>query len=297
MNKYNICRYCGKEFIGRRNQKYCKEECRIEADKERKRKDYRKKHHSNGVNCNYCGKTFTPNKNGAKYKYCSEECFKEERRKRNRERWRKNNTPKPDVTIICEWCGELHTVPARTAHQARFCSDKCRDTWKSRVVYGHRPLEELEREWEEIRRKRELERLKRMIEKECAWCGGIFKTTNAMRLTCSTECSRKRANKIKWERRESRLSKKDIIDTDITLEKLYIRDKGICHICNEPCDYNDKRITDEGHFIAGKTYPSIDHVKPLSKGGKHSWSNVKLAHHRCNAIKSDRIIKENKALV
>ena len=210
---------------------------------------------------------------------------------------RKANPPKPDVTIICEWCGEPHTVPARTAHQARFCSDECRYTYRNRVVHGHRPLEELEREWEEIRRKRELERLERMIEKECAWCGGMFKTTNVMRLTCSTECSRKRANRIKWERKESRLNKKNTIDTDITLAKLYIRDNGICHICNEPCDFNDKRITDEGHYIVGETYPSIDHVIPISKGGKHSWENVKLAHHKCNGIKSDRIIRKDKALV
>lgn len=293
----NTCKYCGKEFIGRRNQKYCKEECRIEADKERKRKAYRKKHHSNGVNCKHCRKTFTPNKNGAKYKYCSDDCFVDYRRKLNRERWRKNNTPKPDVTINCEWCGKEHTVPARTAHQARFCSDDCRYTWRSREVYGHRPLEELEREWEEIRRKRELERLERLIEKECEWCGDVFETTNVRRLTCSSECSRKRTNRIKWERKEGRLNERNTIDTDITLIKLYERDKGICHICNEPCDYNDKQITDEGHFIAGETYPSIDHVIPIAKGGKHSWNNVKLAHHKCNGIKSDRIIRENKTLV
>lgn len=42
--------------------------------------------------------------------------------------------------------------------------------------------------------------------------------------------------------------------------------------------------------VVGKTYPSIDHVFPLSKGGLHSWDNVKLAHHYCNTIKSDKVV-------
>lgn len=247
--------------------------------------------------CIECSKQF----GGRKKKYCSEECASEAKRRKRREQWKKQHKPKQDVTIKCEWCGKEHTVPARTAHQAKFCSDECRYTFRSRKVLGYKPLEErlaIRRE-QKIKRQKKLEkeRLERMIEKECVWCGGMFKTTNAMRLTCSTECSRKRANRIKWERKESRLSKKNTIDTDITLPKLYIRDNGICHICNEPCDYNDKQITDEGHFIAGETYPSIDHVIPIAKGGKHSWNNVKLAHHKCNGIKSDRIIRKDKALV
>ncbi|MCB5934483.1 HNH endonuclease [Caldibacillus thermoamylovorans] len=236
-----------------------------------------------------------------KKKYCSDECFKEKRRRDNRERMRKANPPKPDVTIKCEWCGKDFTVPSRNAHQARFCSDKCRDTWWSRVVYKHKPIEEQNTERRKqklIRQKRlEKERLERVVTKECVWCGDTFETTNIRPLTCSSECSRKRKNRIKWERKETRLNEKNTLDTDITLMKLYKRDKGKCHICNELCDYGDKQITSEGYFIAGETYPSIDHVIPIAKGGKHSWDNVKLAHHRCNGIKNDRIIRENKALV
>src|SRR5690625_2556176 len=88
--------------------------------------------------CAECNKEFT----GRKKKYCSPECANEAKRRKRREQWRRENKPKPDVTIICEWCGELHTVPSRTAHQARFCSDDCRYAWRSRVVYEHKPIEE-----------------------------------------------------------------------------------------------------------------------------------------------------------
>lgn len=318
----NTCKYCGKEFIGRRNQKYCKDECRIEADKERKRKAYRKKHHSNGVDCNHCGKTFTPNKNGAKYKYCSEECSKEERRKRKRERWRKQN-PDWNKKIIkkCEWCGDDYSVPKRNAHQARFCSDKCNNTWWSRVVYGHKPIEERNAERRErrlkrqaklekerairtlrsslirvIKHKEEQERIKRLT-RECEECGTMFYDPHPHTLTCSSECSRKRSNRLSRYYERKRINKYNLVDKDISLKRLYKRDKGICYLCGEPCDYNDKIITDEGHYIVGETYPSIDHVIPISKGGKHSWNNVKLAHHRCNTLKSDSLIDSEKALV
>ena len=100
--------------------------------------------------CVECNKEF----GGRKKKYCSKECSDEVRRRGNRERWRVNNNPKEDVTIICEWCGELHTVPSRTAHQARFCSDECRYTWRSRKVSGHRPIEEYN---EERRKQKKIE--------------------------------------------------------------------------------------------------------------------------------------------
>jgi 5-methylcytosine-specific restriction endonuclease McrA len=33
---------------------------------------------------------------------------------------------------------------------------------------------------------------------------------------------------------------------------------------------------------------TIDHIKPLSKGGEHSYANTALAHYGCNARKRDR---------
>ena len=86
-------------------------------------------------------------------------------------------------------------------------------------------------------------------------------------------------------------SKVEIIDNDITVEGLFERDKGICHLCGDKCNPKDFEIRD-GYFIVGKNYPSIDHVKPRSKCGVHSWDNVKLAHHYCNTIKNNNENKE-----
>ena len=35
--------------------------------------------------------------------------------------------------------------------------------------------------------------------------------------------------------------------------------------------------------------PVIDHILPVSKGGKHERSNLQLAHWRCNTIKGNRV--------
>ncbi|MBD8028157.1 HNH endonuclease [Ureibacillus sp. Re31] len=76
-------------------------------------------------------------------------------------------------------------------------------------------------------------------------------------------------------------------DSTISLEKLYRKANGKCYICNCQCDYNDYKV-DGDSFIVGETYPTIEHVIPLSKGGSHSWDNVKLACWKCNTLKGDK---------
>lgn len=97
---------------------------------------------------------------------------------------------------------------------------------------------------------------------------------------------RKQYEKIHELKRENRIKNNGRIDKDITLEKLYERDKKRCYICGCYCDYSD-HTTKNGYFITGLTYPTIDHVIPLSKGGTHTWDNVKLACMLCNSTKGN----------
>lgn len=78
-----------------------------------------------------------------------------------------------------------------------------------------------------------------------------------------------------------------VFDESITLKSLYNRDGGICQICGKLTDWNNLK---NGHI--GKTYPTLDHITPLSKGGTHTWDNVQLAHMGCNAGKCDKLIRE-----
>lgn len=128
-----------------------------------------------------------------------------------------------------------------------------------------------------------------MPAKECVVCGNKFKNFQPNAITCSKKCSKKHSNRTN---RKNRYNNNTIVvDKDITLEKLYQRDKGVCHICNGKCNPLDYDKS-SGYFVVGKAYPSIDHVQPRSKGGVHSWDNVKLAHHYCNTIKNNNENKE-----
>lgn len=120
-------------------------------------------------------------------------------------------------------------------------------------------------------------------EHPCPVCGNITDRPKY----CSDRC-RVRASSIVWNTRRRIKIKSALVDDDITLYDLFMRDKGKCHICGNTCDWNDHG-TKNNHFVAGKKYPTIDHVIPLSKGGKHSWDNVKLACFSCNSAKGNRL--------
>lgn len=248
----------------------------------------------NNNTCKHCGKEFIKKKNGAKVKYCSDKCYKDYRREYNRIKMREANPPKHSVNKVCEHCGDNYEALPRGAHSSRFCSDNCKYTWWSRQK-GHRPQDEWaklrEKQKEETRRKKEAERKARIRTKDCSECGESFKTIQPKQLTCSTECSRLRRNRLAWQRDSGRLNANNIVDKDITIRVLYKRDKGICYICGGKCNPEDFEIRG-GHFISGPTYPSTDHIIPLARGGKHAWDNVKLAHHRCNGMKSDILPSE-----
>lgn len=86
-------------------------------------------------------------------------------------------------------------------------------------------------------------------------------------------------------RKEDRIIKYNaFVDKGITIEKLIQRDGSKCYLCGKETNFSDDRW---GWY--GPNYPTIDHVIPLSKGGKHSWNNVKVCCGRCNAEKGCKI--------
>ncbi len=55
------------------------------------------------------------------------------------------------------------------------------------------------------------------------------------------------------------------------------RDGMICHICTDPIEPDDL------HF---------DHVVPLSKGGPHTYDNIRPAHSWCNLRKGTKLLDQ-----
>lgn len=104
---------------------------------------------------------------------------------------------------------------------------------------------------------------------------------------CSRKCSRK-ANKTS-SNISSRLRKygrQDEPRDHITLDEVIKRDNGICYICGCMTTKDDHSFRN-GWFTVGDTYPTIEHVVPIARGGTHTWDNVRLACHGCNRKKRD----------
>lgn len=121
-----------------------------------------------------------------------------------------------------------------------------------------------------------------LTDRECAVCGGVFHDVNPRRVCCCDECSKKYARKQgRGDFHRHRARKYNVAyDGTISLQGVFARDGGVCQICGEPCDWNDRE-----YGGCGPTYPSIDHIVPFAQGGEHTWNNVQLAHFMCNSKK------------
>lgn len=60
---------------------------------------------------------------------------------------------------------------------------------------------------------------------------------------------------------------------------LFERDNWICGICHRKIN---KWLRHPNYWAA-----TVDHIVPLSKGGKHVWANVRAAHAKCNFDRGD----------
>lgn len=136
--------------------------------------------------------------------------------------------------------------------------------------------------------------------KACVVCGCMFMPKRSTALYCSEGCSDKAYNarhrdsvrekrKIRKRLRESKASANGKVDYSITITKLIERDNCTCMLCGRLVDESDYVYVGDA-FVAGNDYPSIDHIKPLSKGGVHQWNNVQLAHRLCNSLKNNKEI-------
>lgn len=203
------------------------------------------------------------------------------------------------VTVRCRKCGKTFDKMYRKLREKAIGTYshemKCPHCWRTGVEeYRKKKREPKERE-AQMKAQRRAEQLSRKVSEQltkrlaihvCKNCGTEFciETTGYNSdIYCSKRCQQRWHDRIKNEKRTDRLIAREY-DTDITLEKLFNRDGGVCYICGQLCDWSD--ITEKnGTIIAGNNYPSIDHVKPVSKGGTHTWGNIKLACRECNTLK------------
>lgn len=232
--------------------------------------------------CTHCGKDYLAREK--KYnKFCSRECA-----------WEHKNAWE---NVVCECCSE--TFEKHRDRKSNLCSSCFQDDLQRRREEKQKEQELIQQEKKRIKQIKKIELVEkekiklRLRTKECTTCGDAFIGRSHLDKYCSETCRKKAENRkkelLKGIRGE-RIKSNGRIDNDISLDKLIIKDNNVCHICNQLCDYDDYTISDEGYFIVGNMYPSIDHVTAIANGGTHTWNNVRLAHMICNSIKSDKVI-------
>ena len=170
------------------------------------------------------------------------------------------------------------------------CKTECPECHRREVE--RREVERREREGKRALMQRLVNLL--AYEHVCPECGARFRSGNPKKLYCSTKCS----NRAMWRRKSRRRGNQSThvarakrygveYDRSITLNRLIERDGMTCYLCGKTCTKDDNRW---GSF--GPDYPTIDHVIPLSKGGTHTWDNVRVACGICNELKGDEVISD-----
>lgn len=296
------CAYCGKWFVhqGRGQRKYCCVECNWKAQNEKKLRkrleeageDYArryyvkrmilaisKRQHGMKVRCEQCGREFPfrGNNRGDASRFCSRECAFEwyrhhPRRGHVRTAEEIAKAEKRHAELVVRRKAEKHKRHEALKHQTcKFCGkefsgsrfrDYCSNTCRQNAYYAENP-------------------------RMCVVCGKPFAMTVGGDKKCCSDTCRDAYEKIKRYRENHRHDKRlkgKVIDNDITLKSLAKREYDRCWLCGEKVDWHDYEIRN-GAFIAGDSYPSIDHIIPLSQGGMHKWGNIHLAHRHCNSVK------------
>lgn len=251
------------------------------------------------VQCQTCQRWFPVSASGGAVPgYCSNRC---------RSWWvdrspkRRNRPPRGRVLKRCEWCN----VETEMSKVQRFCSPACHRNMGvasravARVLAGVLP--ELQREevvFHHVCRvcgdpfvaQREsrayyCSRFCKQVASgnqqlttpisygECRRCGDTFvRRSNQMGQFCSRRCGDKAYNRYRVRRIKTNTPRNQRMFTMMDIAK---RDGRRCHLCGKHVDM------DLGHMDA--MGPTLDHLIPVSEGGKHTPENVALAHRSCNS--------------
>lgn len=329
--EFKKCGICGgllpKEYFYKKGNgldyrcKKCSNKQRsINIKKQSERGEF-KKWNSNPIKkkCPICGKEFEAKTRSRVY--CSDQCkrvgINRRMDKEFNERYKGYKVVyrgEKIITYKCLVCSNEYTLSKGQLSAKRVDGSKGPICWHCIEVAKEKKLadDREKREAERRRRRRkenaikkeralllkpELDKLNRIASnhrhyQKCNECGRWF-FNRLKKKTCSIKCENRRQNRQQEINRRRKVRENGRIDWDINIQRVIQRDGLTCHICGEQVDLDDFYTNNNDVFIAGNKYPSIDHVKPVSKGGTHTWDNVKIAHRICNSVKSDKRVYRN----
>ncbi|WP_441804420.1 HNH endonuclease [Mammaliicoccus vitulinus] len=233
--------------------------------------------------CEHCNTIYKTTSKASRF--CSDKCRVDNSR---------NRYVNTDVEVECDCCGRYMIVNRIKAkrHRTLRCND-CIELDKLNRLIGmssniyYQRCNHCDKEWitkvnrsykycSEQCRYRDTH-VSIEYTKHCAECNDTFNTSRSNVKFCSTECYKRYSYRVKEYKRRTNMIENGNVNWNISIDRLIKRDGDNCYICNEA-------INKDVHYNEDD-YPNIEHIKPLSKGGTHTWDNVKLAHRKCNLEK------------
>lgn len=136
--------------------------------------------------------------------------------------------------------------------------------------------------------------------KTCELCRRLYNpyvTFFRSQSTCSEECHK---NRLWQESVKKGMSPEAEFDRSITWQAVWERFGPFCYICGIETVHDQPDLKLRQGTRAWKarwgTYKRgdvdrqavVEHVHPRSRGGSHTWDNVRIACSRCNLLKGDR---------
>jgi 5-methylcytosine-specific restriction endonuclease McrA len=112
----------------------------------------------------------------------------------------------------------------------------------------------------------------------CLDCETLIVRRNSKHIRCKTCAYLKQIARSNQREHEKRIPNRKAGDK-ITRKQLHIRDGGRCYICKRMTVLVNKSKK------RNKRLATIDHVIPVSKGGTHTWTNVRNCCWQCNIRK------------
>ncbi len=176
----------------------------------------------------------------------------------------------PRKNMICVKCKEdlAESMFYKDKHKPSGFKPRCKPCDKLSVDVDRRRKYETEYWSDPIRAKKRKQQIKKSMEKNKDHHKKIrseyLKTENGI-------------NTQRKSRQVTRCKSKGVYVESVDPLELYKQQDGICYLCYEKFTFKEMEM---------------DHVIPVSKGGKHELNNVKMCCGKCNKIKGSKILPE-----
>jgi len=227
--------------------------------------------------------------------WCSERCSRAVRnaRRKTKPNWWKVRK--------CWLCGKKGGGGSGVAGKRSFCSEECREVTKDcerSELVPHSGLTGLA--WRDINEKYRgpaeeryafystlATRLRWLLPRTCPDCKKqhIYFGSAARRRCATCHQDRERSQKA----RHASKRRGAFAGSTVSRELIYDRDHGTCWICTKPTEpWSSWRSRERRLGQDQRWFPTLDHIRPLAKGGEHTAQNIRLAHFICNSMRGHR---------